>query len=101
MKRADLARRSGHSPAVITRLLTEANNYRASTVAVLMAAMGYEIDVTRRKIRSEGRRHNDVPALQRRIEARRDGNHISFGALDVKIAPPSSTAETLVIPKAP
>jgi hypothetical protein len=67
MKKADLARNSGHSPAVITRLLSDPSNYGASTVAVLMAAMGYVITLGREKIIAQGDNRNYLPPLQRKI----------------------------------
>jgi hypothetical protein len=66
-KRADLARISGHSPAVITRLLSDPSNYEASTIAILMAAMGREIDVGCHKMSSEPIRRNNLPKIQSRI----------------------------------
>ncbi len=71
-KRADLARASGHSPAVITRLLSDPTNYRASTAAILMAAMGREIDVSGRKFSSDPIRRNNLPRIQSRIAQTRN-----------------------------
>jgi hypothetical protein len=95
MKRADLARRSGHSPAVITRVLSEPRNYQASTVAVLMATMGYEIGIERRKIVGSQRRQNYVPPLQRLLEKGKDTQKDID--LKIEVAPPSPTARTAVL----
>jgi hypothetical protein len=84
MKRSDLSKKSGHSPAVVTRVLSEPSNYEASTVAVLMAAMGYRITVGRERITLDGERLNHVPPIQRMIERAGMDSHGTDNNLSIR-----------------
>jgi hypothetical protein len=69
LTRAELARRIGKRPEVLTRLLGAPGNWTLDTISdLLLGIAGYELDATATRIASKAVRNSNYPTMQSRID---------------------------------